>query len=159
MKEISILPIEIVEFQSAYDIHFARLNYEWLEEFFVVESHDKEMLEAPEEYIIQPGGRILFAKIQNEIVGTVALIKESEGVYELAKMAVTTKYRSLGIGKKLMEAAMGYGRQIKAKKFFLDSNSKLKPALHLYETFGFKHTTPCADTPYERCDVRMEMYF
>ncbi|MFY0625516.1 MAG: GNAT family N-acetyltransferase [Reichenbachiella sp.] len=150
--------VELISFQSKLAPIFAQLNYEWLEEFFVVEPHDEEMLDSPYEYIIQPGGHIFFALHLNEIVGTVALINEGSGVFELAKMAVTKQHRGKGIGKKLIQKAIEHCSTIDCQLLYLMSNSKLKPAIHLYEQYGFSHTSMC-ETPYNRCDVRMEKTF
>ena len=84
--------VSIIKFQDQYARDFANLNYEWLEKYFVIEAHDTEMLEQPKEYIIDKGGEILLAKIKDQIVGTLALIKIDNNYFELAKMAVTEKY-------------------------------------------------------------------
>jgi len=42
---------------------------------------------------LQPGGHILMARYNREIVGTCALIKTDDDTYELAKMAVTERAR------------------------------------------------------------------
>jgi N-acetylglutamate synthase-like GNAT family acetyltransferase len=52
----------------------------------------------PEELIIQDGGAILFASLNGKIVGTVALKKEGEDIYELCKMAVDENARGKRIG-------------------------------------------------------------
>jgi N-acetylglutamate synthase-like GNAT family acetyltransferase len=57
-----------------------------------MEASDYKMLDHPEEYIINKGGHIVFALL-NEVVGTCALIKTSDEplIFELAKMAVSPK--------------------------------------------------------------------
>ncbi|MFC7666815.1 GNAT family N-acetyltransferase [Hymenobacter humi] len=88
------------------------------------------------------------------MVGTCALIKEHEGVYELAKMAVSPRAQGLGIGWALGQAILGKARQLGARRVELLSNSRLTPALALYEKLGFQHV-PVPPTPYERTDVKM----
>jgi len=51
---------------------FKRLNYEWIEKF-KLESTDHQSLNHPSEKILQPGGHILMARYNREIVGTCAL--------------------------------------------------------------------------------------
>ncbi len=157
MKEVSTLPVEILDYSPEFARDFAELNYEWLNEYFEVEPHDAEMLDDPETHIIGPGGKIFIAQLNGGNVGTVALIADGKGVFELAKMAVTKKFRGLGIGKKLMERAIWYCKEKKIKKVYLESNSKLTPALTLYENFGFVHAENDKDTPYCRCNVYMEL--
>ena len=151
--------VDVFEYKSKYAADFARLNYEWVEEYFEVEDHDREMLDEPEIYIIKPGGQIFFAKIEDEIVGTVALINFDENTFELAKMAVTTKYRGFSIGKTLMEACVNYANEVGKKRLFLDSNRKLIPAINLYKRSGFREIPVDENTPYARSDIRMELVF
>ncbi|MFH6982652.1 GNAT family N-acetyltransferase [Marinoscillum luteum] len=149
--------VQLLEFQEQYASDFARLNYEWLETYFTVEPHDREMLDAPNEYIIQPGGRIFFAKVEDEIVGTVALIVETPDTFELAKMGVTPKYKGLKIGKMLMQHAISEARKAGMKRLVLESNTKLTAALNLYINSGFKVAPLNECSPYARCNIRMEL--
>jgi len=150
-------PITVIPFESPYSADFARLNYEWLEKYFTVEPHDREMLDAPESYIIESGGQIFFAKLGEEIVGTVALIYENEESYELAKMAVSPDYQGLKIGQLLMEHAIQYSREQGKKSIVLESNTKLTPAINLYIKNGFKAAPLNEGSPYARCNIRMEL--
>ncbi|VXD10697.1 GNAT family N-acetyltransferase [Marinoscillum sp. 108] len=149
--------VQLLEFQEQYASDFARLNYEWLETYFTVEPHDREMLDAPNEYIIQSGGRIFFAKVEDEIVGTVALIVETPDTFELAKMGVTPKYKGLKIGKMLMQHAISEARKAGMERLVLESNTKLTAALNLYINSGFKVAPLNECSPYARCNIRMEL--
>ncbi len=149
--------LEIVGYDRRFDDDFARLNYEWLNTYFEVEAHDKEMLDDPYNYIIKPGGWILFAIADKQVVGTVSLIVEGDKTFELAKMAVSPTYQGLKIGKKLMLAAIEYARSVGKDHLVLESNTKLLPAINLYKSTGFKEIDPNPDTPYTRCNIRMEM--
>ncbi|MBL4594465.1 MAG: GNAT family N-acetyltransferase [Flavobacteriales bacterium] len=152
------LKVDIIAFDKQYADDFAQLNFEWLEEYFYIEDYDREVLTQPEKYILKDGGQILFALIDGKPIGTVALIKREEGVFELSKMAVTVDYKGLRIGQKLMYACIDYAGQHGVKRLFLDSSRKLTPALTLYEKVGFKEIPVPKNTPYERCDIRMELY-
>lgn len=150
------LTVEIIEYDDRFAADFARLNYEWLEAYFEVEAHDREMLDAPSEYIIKPGGSIFFARVNEEIAGTFALIREDAETFELAKMGVTAKYQGLKIGKKLIQHAIDFGRKAGMKRLVLESNTKLIPAINLYISSGFK-AVPLSCSPYARCNIRMEL--
>ena len=67
--------IEIVDYKPKYKIHFYQLNKQWLEEYFTIEKADEKMLLHPEQTIIKPGGKILFAVFDDKVIGTCALIK------------------------------------------------------------------------------------
>lgn len=148
---------EIIPFEVRFAPDFARLNYEWLEKYFEVESHDMEMLHAAESYIIQAGGQIFFARYRDETVGTCALIEENHSTYELAKMAVTPSYQGLKIGYRLIRHAIDYSRKVGKKRVVLESNTQLAAALNLYFGCGFRVIPLNPDSPYSRCNIRMEL--
>ena len=146
--------VEIVPFEARYADDFKRLNLEWLARYFRVEPIDEQVLSRPLE-ILREGGAIFLARYQDEIVGTCALLKAGEGRYELSKMAVTSRHQGLGIGRRLLEAVVAAYRSLAARELFLESNSKLKPAIALYESAGFVHAPRPAPSHYERSDVYM----
>jgi GNAT superfamily N-acetyltransferase len=152
------LKVQIVPFDKQYIKDFTQLNFEWLEKYFYIEDYDREVLTQPQKYILDEGGHIFFALFGDEIVGTVALIKRGDKVFELSKMAVTEKYQGLRIGQKLMYKCIHYAGQSGWEKLFLDSNTILIPAITLYHKVGFKEIPVPEDTPYERCNIRMELY-
>ena len=154
---LNTMEVEITPYKKEDAGEFSRLNYEWLNEFFVVEAHDKEMLDDPYEYIIKPGGQILTAWANGIAIGTVALIVIDEETFELAKMAVSSQSRGLGIGKKLMNAIVDYAKSVGKKRLVLESNTKLTPAINLYIKAGFKVLPLDPDTPYNRANIRMEL--
>ena len=146
-----------VEFDEKYAPDFARLNYAWIKEFYEVEEHDREQLDHPFEYIIKPGGQIFFALINGETAGTVALIEEGKESFELAKMAVTQKYRGFNMGGKLMQACVDYSKKVGKKRIILESNTRQIPAIRLYKKYGFRKIPLDPNTPYERANIRMEL--
>lgn len=149
--------IRIVDFDPRWRADFARLNIDWLERFFVVEPIDREVLSDPDTHILADGGRVLFAIDERDAaVGTVALKHEGDGVYELTKMAVDPASQGRGIGRRLMEAALQVYRELGGRELFLESSTKLGPALQLYESVGFRHRpAPRPGTHYARADVYM----
>lgn len=147
--------VEIVDYTPELAPSFRDLNVEWLEKYFVVEPIDREILGDPDARIIADGGAILFARVDGTIVGTVALKHHGSGVYELTKMAVTERCRGAGIGRHLMRACLERYENLGGKTLFLESHSSLAPALHLYESAGFRHTPRDAPSDYARADVYM----
>jgi ribosomal protein S18 acetylase RimI-like enzyme len=158
--------LRIVPFDAALRDHFYRLNEAWLRKYFYVEEIDQRVLSNPESEILERGGSILFAALgeptQGEkIVGTCALMPESDGgqhngVYELTKMAVEEQHQGLGIGRALLQAAIAEFQRRNGHRLFLETNSKLAPALRLYESMGFEHQPSVKpDSHYDRADVYM----
>lgn len=153
--------LRIVAFDPALREHFYRLNEAWLRKYFYVEEIDHRVLSNPETEIIAPGGTILFAMLGDDVVGTCALMPETdgaeaEGAYELTKMAVDEHRQGLGIGRALMEAAIAEFHGRGGRRLFLETNSKLVPAVRLYESMGFEHQPSIKpDSHYDRANVYM----
>ena len=116
------------------------------------------MLEKPEEAIIKNGGKIYFAAIGADIVGTVALRYLGNGVYELTKMAIDNTYRGHGYGQFLCQAGIDKAKGLGAKKLVLWSNRVLINAIHIYNKLGFTEIPVLAGT-YGRADIMMEINF
>ena len=138
---------------------FCALNEEWISAYFSMEPADRRTLDDPFGSIVGSGGDVLIARSGGVAVGCVALMPEGHGVYELSKMAVAPAARNRGIGRKLLEAAIGRARERGASVLFLGSNSRLASAVHLYESVGFEHVPPerIGPMPYERANVFMRM--
>ncbi|RXR19384.1 GNAT family N-acetyltransferase [Flavobacterium amnicola] len=150
------MDVKIIGYDSQYKNDFIRLNTAWLEEYFFVEPHDIATFENIEKDIIEKEGEIFFCLVNNEIAGTVAMIKGNDAVFELAKMAVDKKFQGMKLSNLLMEACIAFATHRKAKKIFLVSNTKLSPALNLYRKYHFIET-PLDSTDYDRADIQMEL--
>ena len=151
MNTVSVIP-----YQPKYQPEFKRLNVDWISASFTLEPHDLEQLDHPEIHILPNDGAIFLAEFNQEIVGTVAMIKTGDGEFELAKMSVTPAVQGQGAGQLLALAAIDYARQQNARLVWLESNRKAQTALRLYERVGFREV-PLIPSPYARADIRMEM--
>jgi len=148
--------VNILDYQDRWADDFKRLNIEWLEKYFHVESVDQQVLSDPRRFILQPGGEIFFARVNDCMVGTVALIPGPAGSIELSKMAVTPGFQGLKIGRQLLERAITAFEKRPEELLFLESNHTLKPALTLYRSCGFVRTPKPEASHYQRADVYME---
>ncbi len=145
----------IVPFERRYGKEFKRLNLEWLKHYFKVEPIDKVLLSNPEA-LLRVGGRIFFARLGGKIVGTCALLARDADALELSKMAVTPACQGLGIGRQLVEAAIDCFHTLDRSGLYLETNSRLHPAIALYESVGFRREDrPGGPSPYARADVYM----
>lgn len=137
---------------------FYDLNVEWITKHFVLENADRMALDDPEKYILKNGGHIAVAELCGEVVGVCALLKREDPTYtwELAKMAVSPKAQGKGAGFLLGKAIAEKAQALGAKQLYLESNSKLKPAIGLYKKLGFKEVQG-VKTPYDRCNIQMVM--
>jgi putative acetyltransferase len=143
---------------SLYRDDFRTLNEEWLNRYFTIEPHDRLLLDDPEQQILSRGGYIFFALDGKKAVGTCALIKEDDAVYELAKLGVTEAYKGKGLGEKLCRAVIDKAKSVRAKTLYLVSSSRLLPALTLYRKLGFRNVEMAAsESEYRRADIKMMM--
>src|SRR5579859_1674590 len=148
--------LEVVPYAPALKEHFYRLNAQWLERHFRIEDIDRAMLGDPERYVLAPGGAIFFACLAGEVIGTCALLQESPGVYELSKMGVDETFHGMGAGRRLLIAAIDEFHRRGGRELFLESNSRLKTALRMYEQAGFvMQPAVRPGSHYERADVYM----
>jgi ribosomal protein S18 acetylase RimI-like enzyme len=143
----------VTDFKSQYSSQFYQLNRLWIEESWVLEDSDKKDLLNPE-IIIHNGGQIFFAISKHEVIGTVAMIKNSDKIYELAKMTVKSSHRGKGIANLLMDKCIEFAFKKNASEIFLISNDSLTVARNLYEKYGFKEVV-LDSQKYERGNVKM----
>lgn len=148
--------IEIIPFHVKYRQDWYDLNREWVEKFFFMEEQDRKNLENPEKYILDTGGEIYFALVNGEVVGAAALKYQGHGEFEVSKMGVRPQAQRLGIGGKLLDIVIERFYARGGNKLYLETSSKLPPAIALYEKAGFIHVPERHDTPYARADVCME---
>ena len=142
-------------FDPAWRDEFKRLNVAWLERHFKVEPIDERVLSNPEQEILAPGGEILFALLDDQVVGTVALKAEGADEFELTKMAVDERYQGRGYGQCLLETAVELAHRHGRKRLILYTQTVLKPAITLYAKNGFVSLKEF-DRKYARCDTKME---
>ncbi len=147
----------IIPFQDEYTKYFRDLNLEWLEEYFCVEPHDAELLNHCKTEIIDRGGYIFFYQKEDQIVGTFALIKINQTVFELGKMAVTPSYQGQGIGQELLQFCKDFASRKHIKKIILYSNKSLENSIYLYKKYDFKEIEMEANKPYARGNIKMEL--
>jgi GNAT superfamily N-acetyltransferase len=151
--------IEISGWDPALAETFRALNEAWIVEHFEMEEADRRMLEQPREHVIDGGGDILFAKDvgTGEILGTCALVNRGGELAELAKMTVAASARGRGIGKLIARAVVVRARDLGFTRLYLETNSRLAPALGLYRALGFVRKPSPFASDYSRADVYMEM--
>jgi N-acetylglutamate synthase-like GNAT family acetyltransferase len=150
--------VVIENFKKEYALAFKDLNMAWLQEFFVAEPYDIEVLSNPEKYILDKGGDIYFVVENGLPIGTVALMYNKYNELEFTKMAVDPKMQGKGYGKLLMNYCIDQAQKMGASELILYSNTKLNPAIELYRTSGFVEID-IENSEYERCNIKMVKRF
>jgi len=163
LRDKTINPqVELLEYSPELAKHFKSINSEWIDDMFVMEDSDREILNNPKEVVIDHGGKIYFAKLPKlGVVGTCALLKKDESSYELTKMGVLEKARGEKIGETLLEYVVEQAQDMKIENLYLLTNKLCAPAIYLYLKAGFKHdleTMQRYGAKYERCNVAMRYF-
>ncbi len=148
--------IQITSFEARHARYFGQLNKEWIQEYFALEPVDLYVLENPEAAILQNGGQIFFALLDEQVIGTVAIRKSGTDAVELTKMAVAKTARGQGAGRLLCQHAIAAARQSGAQKVVLYSNTRQAAAISLYRSLGFVEC-PLEPGIYERANIKMEL--
>lgn len=153
-------PIKMLDFNESLAHHFESINQQWIDDMFVLEDIDKQVLQNPKQHIIDKGGKIWFAEHPHHgVVGACALLNKGEGAYELTKMGVRSDIRGLKIGEKLLLHVIAQAMKMEVALLFLLTNAKCEAAIHLYEKNGFQHdkaTMQRFGKSYQRCNVAMK---
>lgn len=155
-EALSQATVEVLPYRPAWRDAFQRLNEQWLRRHFVIEDVDRKLLEDPQRHVLALGGAIFVAVLDGEPIGTCALLKEADGLYELSKMCVDESFRGLGAGHKLLDATIAEFHARGGGTLFLESNSRLQTAVRMYERAGFEHQPQLRPgSHYARADVYM----
>ncbi|WP_338815069.1 GNAT family N-acetyltransferase [Bernardetia sp. Wsw4-3y2] len=152
--------IEIINYDDNLSEWVKKLNYEWLEKYFKLEKGDIISLSNPKKEIIDKGGYIFFVKIKNEksenIIATASLLKKTDTIFELGKMAVTSKEQGNGIGKLLVKHCLDFAKNNSISTIILYSNTQLQSAIHLYKKIGFEEIR-LEEGLYQRANIKMQL--
>lgn len=134
---------------------FAELNLAWIAQMHQVEESDRRMAEHPELYA-QQGNSVFAAIVDGQTAGVVALKKDSQGDWELTKMAVDPKFQGRGIGNALMEVIEQYAREeLGLSRIYLLSSTVNAAAIRLYKRRGWTVDHEGPHPMYARCDIGM----
>jgi N-acetylglutamate synthase-like GNAT family acetyltransferase len=151
--------LSIIDYTDEHAAAFHDINAQWIDAMFVMEAHDRHVLTHPRAAILDPGGVILMvASRTHGIVGTCALMKAAEGVFELTKMGVRDSGRGQKAGEFLLRAIVARAEAMDLTTLFLLTHHSCEAAIHLYEKIGFVHDSAIMrdyGATYARCDVAM----
>jgi ribosomal protein S18 acetylase RimI-like enzyme len=100
-----------------------------------------ELAALPKPYV-PPRGALLIAQIESAAAGCVALRPLDEHRGEMKRLYVRPAYRKSGLGKTLVEGAIGAARRIGYRELRLDTLAGMTSAQALYRRLGFVEIPP-----------------
>ena len=98
----------------------------------------------------------VFTLVKNEsVIGFTILRPMSEGCVELKRLYLISSERGCGLGRMLLEFAIQYAKENKVQTIRLETTSKFKEAVSLYQRSGFLvmkevETSPGHDLVFEK---------
>lgn len=147
--------MKIIPFEEEYRQDFIDFNTDWIvSNFGFLEDHDLETFEKIDEQIAR--GAMIFFAVEDCIALATCMAVPLEGTtWEICKLGSRKGVPHKGAGSGVFKAAMNWALDHGAERLFILSNSKLKPALHIYEKYGFKEIK-LDDYEYVRGDIAFE---
>ena len=131
------LVIDIRSKVMAFAEDFKRLNEDWISTNFWLEESDIQVLNDPQKFILDKGGNVFIALLNNKPVGTCALLVRDGITCELVKMVVDPEAQGKGIGYKLGLAFIDKARERGFSRIVLEGNTKMEASIILYHKLGF----------------------
>lgn len=130
--------MEIIEYTSRYKKDFIQFNTDWIiDNFGFLEAEDMETFEKIDEEL-EAGAMIYFA-VEGDVPLATCMAKPMDGsTWEICKLGSNKNKNHKGCGSAVFGAAVQWAIDHGAKRLFILSNSKLKPAIHIYKKFGFE---------------------
>ncbi len=81
--------------------------------------------------------RIWLVEKDGELAGSIAIVEASAEQAQLRVLLLHPNLRGLGLGRRLVEAAVAFCRECGYSSIFLLTTSDLTAAAHLYKSVGF----------------------
>jgi putative acetyltransferase len=82
----------------------------------------------------------LVARLNDQIVGTGALIPKSDDTAEVVRMSVVTNMRRKGIGRKILQRLYDHAKTNGYKRLVLETTGTWHEVIEFYKRFGFQIT-------------------
>ncbi len=103
---------------------------------FIDETMNPDLDDIWQHYIV-PGSIFVVAEINNQIVGTGALIEENRGVGRLVRMSVSPDWQRRGIGRRLVHHLIQKANERGYRRLLVETNHDWVDAISLYQSCGF----------------------
>ena len=119
---------------------------QWLGEDLCFQGFERELATLPGPYA-PPTGALLLAQSADEAIGCVAMRMTEPGICEMKRLYVRPGRRGARLGHALALAAIRAARDAGHATMRLDTLVRLKEAMALYRSLGFRERAPYYDNP------------
>ena len=94
-----------------------------------------------------PQQKIFIARWEGEPAGCVAFERFGDDALELHKFFVDARFRGKGVGRALIETALGEARKSGRRRIVLHTTTYMTNAVAVYQSFGFERCPPFRSVP------------
>ena len=91
------MAVAVRDFRPGDEAAFRDINLAWIERFFAVEQKDRDVLDNPHKYILDPGGAILVAEDAGQTIGVVVNVPTSTMAREADLLLPTHAGPEIGV--------------------------------------------------------------
>jgi GNAT superfamily N-acetyltransferase len=92
------------------------------------------------DFLLAGNGPLWIAENDERMLGSIAVIDDAHGTGQLRWFLLVPEARGLGLGRRMLEEAIGYCRTRGMRHMFLWTFADLTDALRLYQRAGFSIT-------------------
>ena len=129
--------VEIVEYTEKYREVVNKIMYDIMVEEYGFTDFSKEILEATNEEYLMEENKLWLAKIEEEFIGTMGIIKIDEENALLKKVYVKEEYRGNGLSQQLFDLCLEYALKNNYRFVQLGTYERLTRARNFYTKNGF----------------------
>lgn len=109
---------------------------EWLGFELNYQNFDQELKDIHTQYG-PPEGSLILIRSGEKAIGCAGIRKNEGRIAELKRMYIQEQHQGKGLGRLLLNEAIGQARQLGYERIRLDTLPSMGGANHLYESFGF----------------------
>lgn len=117
-----------------------------IDAYFDADAYERELESLPGKYA-PPRGLLLYATVDGEPAGCVALRELNADSCEMKRMFVYTRFHGAGVGRALGDTLLEGARRLGYRRMLLDTSPGQVGARRLYERMGFKPIEPYYELP------------
>lgn len=129
---------KIKKFEDRYNEEVNKFIISVFVDEYGFEEYKNELNKQNNEEYIENGGNFWVAFDDDDnIIGTVALVKHSQSEAELKKLYVRSDYRGRGLSKELYSKVLEESKKEEYRRIFLGTYDKLDTAITFYLKRGF----------------------